>query len=68
MAVENTAEASTTAEDMGPSNMIAMAGSRAATAATRCMTAGALPLQPPSKICRAAGSAGRQTIRQHAFV
>ena len=27
MAVENTAEASTTAEDMGPSNMIAMAGS-----------------------------------------
>lgn len=54
--------------DMGPSNMIAMAGSRAATAVIRCMTAGALPLLPPSKICRAAGSAGRPTIRQHAFV
>lgn len=68
MAVETTVEASTTAGDMGPSNTIAMAGSRAATAATRCMTAGAMPLQPPLKICRAAGSAGRPTIRQHAFV
>ncbi|AGN82444.1 hypothetical protein BGP82_28760 [Pseudomonas putida] len=68
MVVKTTVEASTTAGDMGPSNMIAMAGSRAATAAIRCMTAGALPLQPPSKICRAAGSAGRPTIRQHAFV
>ena len=68
MAMETTAEASTTAEDMGPSNMTAMAGSRAATAAIRCMTAGVLPLQPPLKICRAAGSAGRPTNRQHAFV
>jgi N-succinyldiaminopimelate aminotransferase len=50
------------------SPVIAMAGSRAATAVIRCMTAGALPLLPPSKICRAAGSAGRPTIRQHAFV
>lgn len=29
---------------------------------------GRMPLQPPLKICRAAGSAGRPTIRQHAFV
>lgn len=56
MAVGTTAEASTTAEDMGPSNMTAMVGSRAATAATRCMTAGALPLQPPQR------SAGLQAV------
>lgn len=68
MAVETTAGASTTVKDMGPSNMTAMTGSRAATAPTRRMTAGAQPLQPPSKICSAAGSAGRPTIHQHAFV
>lgn len=68
MAVETTVEASTTAEDMDLSNMTAMAGSRAATAATRYMTVGALLIQPPSKSCRAADSAGQPTIRQHAFV
>lgn len=56
MAVETTVEASTTAGDMGPSNMIAMAGSRAATAVIRCMTAGA------SHSCPHQRSAGLQAV------